>query len=1057
MMIDNPARSLRGLVFLTLSLITLILVCAPSSHAQDPVADFITAADSIYRAGGEEALGLFVEDNHVLIGAAVYQLMDIAMLVGDQGSAGDERENMEFARLVAGLYRDAGGDTVPLALVDVYNGWTADQRKARAAAKALEEQSAEARKAREYEEAAELLGRALDIYVEIGDRYSEAVVYGSFGVLYWYAGDFDSVFRYYARALAARRAIKDRILEGRTLNGIGTAFFMTSRFDSAEVYYRQAIDLRRSTGDLGGLGTSLTYLGNTYSRMGRLSAARDYYEEAAVLVGSLGNDAQQMDLLNSVANLYSDMGRLDRSNESYREALAIAVSSQNTPYEIAIRMNIALNLSSGSRYGEAMRELDNVGILLETSPDPVYSAELLKNRGLIYLKTGELDNARDDFLAFLAAAKELEDPVLEMTAMIDIGYLYLELGALDRGLAFADSALARAAELEAASILNEAHSLAAQIEEARGDYAGALKHWQAALEINREAGAEMWMLHDEIGIATVTALAGDEGKARGLFRGLLPRIRGIGLNEYESNIWMGIAHTFEKSDPDSARHYYERALSLIEETGMKTGSAELGAGMLGGTSRFYYEEVARYFAGMALETGDDAWSEEAFSTIERAKARGLLELLQSSIAGEHSAGEDAALDSIYALDPTSPGYSADYERLEREYRRIGRERLDSATGRLAAYGDIIGLESAGRSLPKNTVMLAYALGDSASQLWVIDRKGHDLYELPGRDELSREIDMLATALTRPGAGDDRLRGQARKLYGILVAPGGERLAKAENIVVVPDGCLFEIPFEVLLEKDAGEGTDWKDLPFLARSRTLLYAPSASVFAGLRGKKRMKGYETELVAFGDPDYSRLADSGKSALRPLPNTRYEVEGIGSLFDGDKRVILTGAEASEAALKRIVAGDPSRIIHLAAHGLVDPVTPAASSIALSASPGDGEDGFLHTLEILALPVESRLVVLSACETATGRVSRGEGVVGLSRAFLGAGAEAVVSSLWAVPDESTSELMRYFYRYMTEKKRPAHEAINEARKALLSSGEYSHPFHWASFIVIGTEKAPY
>ena len=567
----------------------------------------------------------------------------------------------------------------------------------------------------------------------------------------------------------------------------------------------------------------------------------------------------------------------------------------------------------------------------------------------------------------------------------------------------------------------------------------------------------MWMLHDEIGIATITALAGEEEKARGLFRGLLPRIRRIGLNEYESNIWMGIAHTFEKSDPDSARHYYERALSLIEAAGMETGSAELGAGMLGGTSRFYYEEVARYFAGMALETGDGAWSEEAFRTIERAKARGLFELVQSSIAGEHSPREDAALDSIYALDPAAPGYSADYERLEREYRRIGRERIDSATGKLAGYGDIIGLESVAKALPKSTVMFAYALGDSASQLWVIDRGGYDLYELPGRAGLSREVDMLASALTRPGAGDDRLRSQARRLYRTLMEPGWKRLEKAKNLVIVPDGCLFEIPFEALLEKDAEDGTDWKDMPFMIRSRTILYAPSASVFAELRAKKRKGRYGIELVAAGDPDYSYLGEGTERALRPLPNTLAEVEGIGSLFREDRRVILTGGEASEAALKRNIAGNPSRLVHIAAHGLVDPVTPAASSIALSAAPGDGEDGFLHTLEILALPVESRLVVLSACETATGRVSRGEGVVGLSRAFLGAGAEAVVSSLWAVPDESTSELMRYFYRYMTEKKRPAHEAVNEARKRLLSSGEYSHPFHWASFIVIGTEKAPW
>ena len=300
-----------------------------SAAAQDPVLDFIIAADSIYRDSGEDALSWYIDENPLIVGAAVYQLIDIAIIVGDQGNAADEKDNMEFAAIVARLYRDAGGDPAPLGLAGVYRGWTPEQRKARAKAKALEEQAAEDRKAREYEKAAGLLAQALDIYKEIGDSYSEAIVYGSYGVLYWYAGDFDSVFDYYGQALAARRAIDDCILEGRTLNGIGSANFITGRYDSAEVYFRKAIELRRGTGDLGGLGTSLTYLGNTYSRMGRLSAARDSYEEAAVLVGSLGNETQQMDLLGSVANLYSDMGRIGRANESYREALEIAVSTGN--------------------------------------------------------------------------------------------------------------------------------------------------------------------------------------------------------------------------------------------------------------------------------------------------------------------------------------------------------------------------------------------------------------------------------------------------------------------------------------------------------------------------------------------------------------------------------------------------------------------------------------------------------------------------------------------------------------------------------------------------------
>jgi CHAT domain-containing protein len=168
-----------------------------------------------------------------------------------------------------------------------------------------------------------------------------------------------------------------------------------------------------------------------------------------------------------------------------------------------------------------------------------------------------------------------------------------------------------------------------------------------------------------------------------------------------------------------------------------------------------------------------------------------------------------------------------------------------------------------------------------------------------------------------------------------------------------------------------------------------------------------------------------------------------------------VLLGPAASEAALKaRLKTGSP-RILHLAAHGLVDPAEPTRSCIALCA--GAGEDGFYYTLEILSVPVAARLVVLSACESGTGRLSRGEGVVGISRSFIGAGAGGVVASLWKVSDESTASLMKEFYNGMIREKRSAADALNVARKTLIENTKYAHPFHWSPFVVIGSDRAPW
>ena len=1062
-MISDASRVSRPTLLLFASIHILAIVLVSPLHAQDPVWDFIIAADSINKAGDEAALARFTGENSILVGAAVHELIDSAIIVGDQGSAVDEKDNMELAELIARIYLDVGGDPSPLELVGVYRAWTPEQRMARANAKALEEQSAEARKARDFEKAADLLGQALDIYGEIGDSYSEAIVYGSYGVLYWHADDFDAVFEYYRKALSARRAIGNSILEGRTLNGLGSAHNVYDRFDSAAFYYNMAIDVRRRTGDLSGLLSSVTYLGNTYLKQGRLNDARNVYEEAAgILERTGGNVSQQIDLLNSMASLYSDMGRLGRSNEVYRAALEKAVSlyGANPEFaaqaEISIRMNIATNLMKETRYREAMRELDAVRLLLERYPDPVTSAAFARNLGQAYYEMGELDHARDNWLLYLRMATELEAPGMEMEALINIGYLYMTYGAPDRALTFADSALVKAERAGNLTFLRKTHVLSAELRTETGDHDIALSHWEKALEIDSAQQAEGYMIVDGMGIANVYALKGENERAREKYLEALPRIRSSGLSSMEEPLWFGVAHTYEKDSPDSARFYYEKALSLLEEAGFQTSSAELGTGFHG-NGRYYYEEVARFYAGMAARTRDDMWSCEAFRTIERSKARGLLEMLQNSIAGEHSLAEEALLDSIYSLDPQSAGYRGDLEKLERCYRVLKDERLGSATGKLVAGGEVSGLEDVRKALPRKTVVFSYALGDSASQLWVIDRNGHELHELPGRRELMKESELMVQAVKRPGAGDDAFITRSRRLYDILIAPGGERLDKASELVIVPDGCLFGIPFEALLTGDSSPGADWKDMPFLFRSYNTVYSPSASCFLWLRNKKYTKKYEIDLLAVGDPDYSGADTGSGRPLRPLPNTRTEVEGIGRMFDEDEKIVLVGPAATEETLKKNISEHPSRLIHIAAHGLVDPVTPAASSIALCTEPGSGEDGYLHTLEILALPVNSRLVVLSACETATGRIGRGEGVVGLSRAFLCSGASAVVSSLWAVPDESTALLMEIFYENMTGKEKSAVRAMREARGKLLETAEYSHPFHWASFITIGTDRAPW
>ena len=1030
---------------------------ATSLHAaDDPVARFIADADSLARAKEARAFEQFVGEHTLLCGAAVGQLLDDAVKAGDGGDRAAEASKFALAGRIASIHRDAGGSSEPLDLVKAYRGWTSAQRAIRSKAKGLEDAATQARKAGDLEGAVRLLEEAKGLYAKIGDRRSTAIVWGSLGVAHWYRNDWEAVGASYKNALEARRAIDDRILEGKTLNGLGTLNFQTGNYAAAIDYYTQAQTLRRSTGDLAGLGTSLTYMGNAYVRLGRLAEARDKFDEAFAILEKDGTPQQTVEALNSSANALFEMGRLREACDVYAKAIEISSAAGERSVELSSRLNLADALRSMGRYRESLAELERVRGVLVLAPDPQKDAELSRNRGIVNSEIGELDRARDDFLAYLTKSRLLGDRTFEIEAFVLLGSLYRDLGAFSEGLACADSARAMAEAADSPRQLLAAIRLTGDVEHDMRRDTLALEHYRTVLERSKAGGLELDALDVELRIANALAALGRREEARELFGAASKKgaAMGIGL------AWVcqfGIADTYERESPDSAYSRYEKAFELLERSRAEIGASEVQTGFLSGDLRRLFEEVAVYYASLEDAPNAGLWSGRAFQTIERGKARGLLDLLEQAIGSQSSPDEEAVLDSLYRLDASAPGSAERARALKSRYAFLRERRVGGALGALATGGGVAGLEDIERSLPKGTVALEYALGDTVSLLWAVDRSGSSLYRLPGRSVLGDEIERLRDAISRPGPGDAALLATARSLYVTLIAPAERRISKAKRLVIIPDGALFEVPFEALLTRDPKAGAPWKDRPFLAKSFATTYAPSASVLLRLEGAGRAGSTALELVAMGDPDFSRLAASGDAALRPLPFSRAEVEVIAACARPGSAALFLGADASEGALKRVLRERPPRILHLATHGIIDPAEPVKSSIVLSPSEAPKEDGHLYTLEILSLPAAPELVVLSACESAGGMISRGEGVVGLSRAFLAVGARGVVASLWPVSDASTAELMKTFYGAMLRSHEPAFEALRQARLSLLDSSQFAHPFYWSPFILIGTQKTPW
>jgi CHAT domain-containing protein len=304
---------------------------------------------------------------------------------------------------------------------------------------------------------------------------------------------------------------------------------------------------------------------------------------------------------------------------------------------------------------------------------------------------------------------------------------------------------------------------------------------------------------------------------------------------------------------------------------------------------------------------------------------------------------------------------------------------------------------------------------------------------------------------------------ADELFKMVFGKLANQLPNDSKLIVIPDGLLNHVPFESLVHKDR----------YLIENYQITYLPSAGVIELLRQTPSRSTMDREgqldLLAFGDPVFQQRAknSSGRklpptrsgtdqdswdmSALARLPRTRDEVEYIASLIPNGRKRLYLGKDSTEKSFKQETLSK-FKWIHLATHSFIDEQNPDRSAVVLALDADNNEDGFLRATEIADLALDCDLVILSACETGRGRLSSGEGVIGLSRSFFIAGTRSVVVSQWAVSDISTAQLMKDFYQQLVNNTaKPA--ALREAKLRMINGEtETRHPYYWAPFIIIGT-----
>jgi len=580
--------------------------------------------------------------------------------------------------------------------------------------------------------------------------------------------------------------------------------------------------------------------------------------------------------------------------------------------------------------------------------------------------------------------------------------------------------------------LSELNSMGAQIARSKGDLSGAIAYLNEAVRHSEVVGDTHALPEFQIELSDLYRLTGDLSQAEVLARRAAESAQALGFIPLIPKMLNVLAQIeVSRKEYAEADLTYDRA-ATIQDVMIGNADSALGkTALIKGVGDLY----EKHFSLIAEQGGDPT---KAFTVVEQARGRVMTDLLMS---GDRTSPESLATEknlALLRLKLTEAHSEKDIERLRDQIFLVEQFRSVSPEVSIlkAREHQVITSRQLQDSLSNSEALLEYVVDDPTSYCLVITRSSIRIAKLPTKAALSS---LVVTYLGKLKA-KEQADSEARHLYDVLLG-GLLGIKDAKQLIIVRDGQLHLVPFDALVEPSGG---------YVVESRTVVYAPSATSFFLLRTAAKRKSSAQGLLAVGGVPYEQ---SG-TKFEDLPSSRDEAVEATTALPNLSNTLLLGKEATKTAFKNSVN---HRIIHLAVHAIANNTSPDRAALVLLSDPQHGEDGALYPSEIVQLPLNADLVVLSACDTAVGPVEGEEGISTLARAFLLAGARTVVSTLWTIDDDSTLYLMKVFYAELGRKK-SAPEALTLAKRSVLKKfgPRKAVPYYWAGFTLEGLAPPP-
>ncbi len=886
------------------------------------------------------------------------------------------------------------------------------------------------------------------------------------------------------------------------MNWLGVIYQDTEGTEKAREAWTDAISLWRGLGERFNESQTRSNLCLLDLNSGSLTNGLACLQENLAFFQELGIATQQAEIFNSIGGVYDLQGEPDAALASYQQALALWHTLGNRDKEATTLNNIAVVYRKLGDWQEALRFYDRSREVQGPLGKPALAATLLNNIAFCYINLGEPERALSLLEDALKLHREVDNRSGEIFALSNLGTAWRKLGDLKKALNQYQQALALAKTLGDVQQQAANQLLLAEAHLDRGDPSAALHEIETVLPILQDRG-DPRLLANALNLqGRALTLADRSREALLVLQKALARSRAIRDRAGEAETLSALAQAERSLGLASeARSHAEAAVNLVEE--LRTGvlSVNLRASFLAMRRHSYSLLIDLLMDRSSIEP-EKGHDREAFMISERARARGLIDVLRAGSAGRTASGappevlahRSSLLRRLSAkvnqrwkvngkaaetLEKEIDGILADVDAVEADIRRHD--------PRFAAFSapQPVSPEEISNGLEPGTMLLEYSLGNERSFLWAIEAGRIRSFVLPGQTKLEALARRVYGELSTVESGSTHQGEAAAELGRILLGPiwsDRRETVPLRRLVVVPDGALAILPFAALPVPDPGK--TWRApgtlLPLLERLE-VVSIPSATTLALQRQLLEGRAEAPKWAAiFADPVFAaddprlraatgtpkkasgktremgsalRNADTrGPLVLERLPATRREAEDLASLAPAGKVKLDLGLAASRDAALAADLRD-YRIVHFATHAVADTQNPELSGLMLSQVDAEGHprEGFLGLSDIYELDLDAELVVLSGCKTALGKEVRGEGVMGLTRGFQYAGVPRVVASLWPVQDRATAELMTRFYRAMWRDHLPPAAALREAQRSLRRDPRYRDPYSWAGFVFQG------